>query len=592
MDIFIDTDNEINEVGEITVAAQQLLADEAWEELGTLLESVPAFVIQDNRRLRYAYARWLLHVQRISDGIVELEGVSRQAVAAEDWYLALDSYLLLAKLHQGREAIALAAHYVELAEGLAEKHPPTSAAEEARFALGIGRLYPDLGDNRKTVVWCKKALRLYEEVGDREGKIEALWLLSVANCYLGSLDQAKIYVERALYLNAAAQNVDEVQRLFLLNVEAHVALYAGQVDEGLNVLEEAAPLSEKHPVCKPSLYLATAEGGLHREAGDLDASLRAYERAEEIMEALGDRGFRPWLTMERSWTQLLTGQAPAAVRSTLLSVADLQNEATRRSLKVHLAVLDLLEQRYHEALDRLEDVLEQFEAAGELVAAFAVRIYLAYTYSKRGDRESCHTSLSTGLEWAEATGVDGFPMFWYPPIVAEACAEALRADIHPDHVEAIFVRRLGEAGVPALLSLLETESPKVRRRARSIVAAVGGAEVADVLDEISAEAVAEAIFEHLREGRLAMGRLADLEERLRTAEHYDRSNWTRVAVFGYYVTGDFTRQEVAERVHLSESTVKNHITGIRNTFGIVARGVERLRDVAVREGFVTKMGTF
>lgn len=580
--------NNSNEIEQIETAGQTLLDQGDFDGLAQWLEDLSADLVEGRPRLRYLHARWLAHAGQLSDAIIELEQACQHAVADEEWLLAIDGYLWLARLHQRQEAIILARDYLSTAELLAQKHPPSDAVDKARLALTIGRLYPDLGDNRQAVAQCGTALHHFEEAGDASGQVEALWLLAVAHSYLVNLHAAQAYIKRALCLNQA-HDLGEVQRLYLLNVQAHIALYAGQTDDGLAVLDEAAPLLVRHPLRKPALYLATAEGALRCQAGDLDGSLAAYARAEDIMQEREDVGFRPWLTMGQSWTQLLAGEQPAEVRRALLAVIDPQSPTTWRSAQTCLAVLDVLEERWRDALARLEEVLPQFEAAGELMSAFASRIYLAYVHLQVGERPACHAMIEAGLGWAERVACDGFPYFWYPAIVAEVCAEALQAGIYPQQAEMMFIRRLGgDAGVSALLSLLDDPVPEVRTRATSILAAMGGDVVLKMLDGVSQPAVREVLLDHLRAGRLVMSRLEALEEKLRTARQYAQPSWTRVAVFGFYVTGQFTRRQIAERLHVSSSTVKNHITVIRRAFGVTGRGTADLRQQAMNEGFVAR----
>lgn len=584
------TDRE-TDLTALEAEGQALLDQEDYDGLRQWLNALPAEQVARRARLLYLRARSLAQADHLDAAIPDLERARQQAVQAGDWSLAIDCCLWLSRLHQRQESISVAKGYLEAAEALTRQHPPADTVVEARFALAVGRLYPDLGDNRQAVAWCTRALSLFEGAGDVSGQVEALWLLAVAHCYLVNLHEAMAYIDRALGLSRA-HGLDEVQRLYLLNVRAHIALYAGQTDVGLAVLDEAAPLLTRHPVSKPALYLAMAEGALRRQAGDLDGSLAAYARAEGILEELGDVGFRPWLTMEQGWTRLLAGEEPAEVRRVLLTLSDPQNAATRRSVEVHLGVLDALERRWEDALARLTAALSHFQATGEGLSVFAVQTYLAYVHLQRGDRLACHAALREGLGWAESVSVDGFPHLWHPTVVAEACAEALRAGVHPRQAEMMLIRRLGDAGVPALIPLLDDPSPVVRRRARSVAAAIGGDAVLRLLDEIADVKVREAMLEHLGAGRLALSRLLEIARYLSRGEKdVSQPDWVRVAVFGYYAGTALSRAAIAGQLARSQSAVKKHISAIRAAFGVKGRrgrdaGRAEVRRRAVAQGWV------
>lgn len=562
----VDAHNpEDAQIERIEATCEALCSAGQHDELIQVLADLPPGVIAQHPRLLY-YRGWgHLHTDDWHKAAVYLRMAADAATRHADWSLAIKSYLTLARVYQRREIIDLAHEYLRAAENLVKKHPPTTPQEEGEVALGIGRLLPDLADNEQAVKRCTAALRCFEEAGAVRQQTEALWLLAVAQCYLGKLREARTNVARALSLNST-YNLGELQRLYLLNVRAQIHLHAGNLEYGLATVEAAASLRSKHPVSKPALYLHMTEAGLQRTAGDVQAAHAAYARAEGVLNSLGDDNFRPWLEMEWGWARVLSGTPPAKVRSRIIAIIDPQNKATRRTVETILGLLDTLEGRYTNALARLTHALPDFESAGELLSALAVRTYQAYVRWRMGDHGAARSTLEASMGRARRLGVDGFHLFWHPGIVADLYAEAIRWGVHTTQAELTFIRRLRDAGIPALVGLLDESHERARLEATSILRTLGATEVLSALDAEPSAATRSALLSHLRAQRLPLKQLMKLEQRLRTAEHHDRRNWNRVAIFGYYVTGQFTREQIAHRVQLAEPTVRNYITEIRRAF--------------------------
>jgi tetratricopeptide (TPR) repeat protein len=552
-------------------------------ELAQILAELPASLVAQSPQLRYYRGKCHLHADNWSEATADFQMVLEAASREAQWPLIIRTYLALARVYQRRELIDLAREYLQAAQNLARKHPPTTLAEEGQVALNIGRLLPDLGDNRQAAQWSTRALRCFEEIGAVHGQVEALWILAVASCYQARLRQARTYVGRALTLNRM-HGLSDIQRLYLLNVRAQIHLHAGELEKGLATIDQAAALTREHPISKPTLYLHMTEAGLQRTLGKFEAAEVAYARAEEVLNSLGDEDFRPWLEMEWGWARVLSGTDPDEVRRRVIKIIDLQNQATRRTAQTLLGLLDTLEERYADGLARLTRALPGFQMAGEQLSLLAVRTYLAYIRLQMGELDGARKLLVDSLGLADRLAVDGFHMFWHPGIVADLYAQALRWDVHAPHVELAFVRRLRDAGIPALVGLLDDPRERVRLKAESILRTLGATEVLQVLDAERSAATRSALLDHLRAQRLPLTQLIRLEKRLRTAEYYNSYNWNRVAIFGYYVTGQFSREEIAQRVQLAESTVRNYITKIRQAFD--ATDTTELRRRAREEGFI------
>ncbi len=515
-----------------------------------------------------------------------IQRAQQLAIHQEAWRPAVYCALDEARWRQTHEEYNAARLALDLARNLAEKTSSRNARLQADLLLAIGRLLPDFSQNWDAIGYCERALHLYERLGDLPGQVHSLWMLSVINTYMAHLSEARAQIERALLLHRMA-DMNSILRMYLLNVSAYIYLYAGQANSGLDVIrQDAAPYLQEQPHSKPALYLAVAEGSLLRQLGRYEEALEVFDRAERIVDALAVEGYRPWLPFHRGWTRLLMGEAPGQVRGIFLQAGSLQYSVMNRALNMYLAVLDLLENRLKDANVRLRKALVDFTESADLLEVFAVRMYQAWMYDRLRQPGELREVLEKGLGWAEEAGIDFFPHYWHPQLVADVCVTALRVGVHSRQAELMIIRRLGDVAVPGLARLLEDESYAVRQRARSVLAALGDDLFNDILNDVPGPLLTDALLEHVRMGRLRADRIQALSAYLEGAD------WMRLAVFGYYVGCDLTRQEMAQTLALSEGAVKKHIAVIRGAFGIRSRGGrdrgrDEVRALAQEKGFVS-----
>lgn len=521
--------------------------------------------------------------------IAALEQARQLAARQQAWPLAAYCALDIAAWHHQQAELGLARAYCDSAQNYA-RHVDIDPALEAHLALAIGRLCPDLGLHEQAITWASRGLELYERLGDVAGQADALCCLATAKMSLAYLLEARGYVARALRLHQVA-GLGAARYLELLCLRARLALYEGQVDAGLMAVQRAASERETRVGSQEALHLLLAEAALLRQAGNLAQALQLLAEAQQALEESASHGLLPWLALERSWTQVLAGAKPAEARGALLKAASLQDVAMQRSLALHFAVLDLLEARWSDAAARLEAVLQQFQASGELLEIFAVQLYVAYVRLRVGQRSAARLELEAALGWAEAAGCDGFALCWHPEIVAEVCVEALRMGVRPRQAEVMIVRRLGDVAVPGLLRLLEAPEQQARQRARSVLGALGVERTLEALEGLPNVMVRRALREHLAEGRLAASRLDALRSCLGATGNC--VGWQRLAVFGYYAGGELGRLEIADRLAMSVGAVKREIAAIRAAFGVESAGGrdpgrEHVRQRALADGFVLR----
>ncbi len=562
------TDNRIH-LDDVDAWAESLIDRGGFDEISLALKRVSSQQIRSQPSLLRLQAHLAYYENDFDRAFPLIQEAQHLAIRQERWRVAVYCALDEARWWQAREKHDAAQLVLDVAGNLAER-AEKDVGLHADLLLAVSWLLPDFSQNRRAMGLCQQALHLYEQTGDAPGQVRALWLLSVINTYMGRLTEARAQIERALRLHRLAR-LSPLIRLYLLNVSAHIYLYAGRPEAGLLVVrEEAAALLRKHPHSKPALYLGMAEAGLLRQQGRYVEALAAYDRAEAIVEALQDEGYRPWLALQRGWIHLLMGESPAGVRAEMLQAGSLHYKVMERGRNMYLAVLDLLENRLDDVETRLAIASREFEASADLLELLGVRIYQAYLFDLQGRRGRLQRVLEEALGWAENGGIDFFPFYWHPRIVAHVCVTALHLGVRSRQAELMILRRLADVAASELIPLLSDASVDVRQRAQSVLAALGDEAFRMVLHGAPGPRLTGILLDHVQHGQLLVDRFGAACERL--SGNRAHPDWTRLAVFGYYAGGDLPRPEMAQALALSESAVKKHIAAIRAAFGVRGRG--------------------
>lgn len=122
---------------------------------------------------------------------------------------------------------------------------------------------------------------------------------------------------------------------------------------------------------------------------------------------------------------------------------------------------------------------------------------------------------------------------------------------------------------------------------------------ADLLSRARHKKLKKNLLEHVMVGRLPLGRLKDLQERLYGPSDANgpkiiRGAIDRIVIFVWKVLGA-TNREISDRTGLNENTVRNHITHIYEVF---IPGTDKLPsqkrhslfvNAAVEEGFIYRL---
>ncbi|MFX1254228.1 MAG: tetratricopeptide repeat protein [Promethearchaeota archaeon] len=160
-------------------------------------------------------------------------------------------------------------------------------------ALGLGIVYQDLaditshfGDNEKSLTYYQKASTHYQEAGNIEGQFFTLQATASLLQNFGRYAEA----EKSLmeYLEFARKTNDPDTLVGALIVLAHFYNETGKFQKGLEVLQEALPLSVQHGLEERRAGTLTQMGMIVDELGRIEDAENYFLQAKEVYSRLGN----------------------------------------------------------------------------------------------------------------------------------------------------------------------------------------------------------------------------------------------------------------------------------------------------------------
>jgi tetratricopeptide (TPR) repeat protein len=556
---------------ELLVQGRALIDSGHAEALLASIQQVFAPGTPKSPDLRLLEAEARMTLGHLSEAILGLESVQMAFSDVERVDGELRCLLRLAQIYHALEDLAPAHLFTEEAVALLRAHPGLDPLLQADTYLALARLAPDIGQLSQGLHFAQEALHCYETAKHPRGQFDATMLISGMARQLGRLQMSQAHLTMAKrWLPHVAQRPSS--HALILNAEAHQHWYQGNFGHAERILRQAIVEADATPQSKFCVYQRIVLANVLRAWGRYDEAEAMYAETEAVVEATHFGLFQVWVTANRGWLYLLQGNYTPARRSLFQALAT-TDKGQAASFNASLAVLYLLSGRLAEAEELLRRSLHFYQTSGDELSIFALRIHLAYLYLQTGQTERAEEEISLGLGWAAQWNVDYFPHWWHAKIVATVCVHALASELHPSLAERILVKRLGEAAIPILHTLETASSPAVRRRVEDVLSLLNVLPL-EHITEIEDEPVRQVLTELFASGRLHQQKLPQLARLLSTTRQSDKANPVLLATFGLYVHGS-TRREIAERLHLSETSIRNYITDIYEKFGLESKGGSR-----------------
>ena len=569
-------EQKFEQAGQLLLAhAEQLLEYNGWRALNAVLPLFPAHLFDEDPDFRYVeglvYAKAGLHQEAIN----LLERARFSYTTNQAYTKAAQCGLELVRLYLGRDNFRTAYYYLnEEIEPLIERGLVTDPLVRARFFLRMAELCPDIGKLRVSVEYAHQAFATYKAIGDLPGQFYALVRLAGTANHLGNYAEAASKLELAWSCYNTG-NLGANARSRLLNIMIHQQWYQGKLEDALALAANYLTLVDEEQFSNFRIYARMLLGNLYRSNHEFEQAEQWYEETRRLITELNYHFYTPWVDMQMAWLRALEGRIDEA-RSLIHASLKTSDLGQAISFQVLLALINLLDNSIAVAARLLQESLAYYMASGDLLSCCALRFYLALVCLRNGQAEAAQAYLHEALGWLAQQHLDGFPHWWYPPFVSELCAYTLQVDIFPEVAERIFVNRLKEAGVSALRALLYAENPAGRNYARRLLFLIEGNsfdELVDLEDETSRKILEELLYQ----GKLRREGLAQLRQRLMTAQQRKTPNPTLLSIFALYVNG-YTRAEIANRLDCSVATVRNYINLLYHIFDLPSEDFEHRRD--------------
>lgn len=561
---------------------------------GTVLHFIDLLLPQargQTPRLLLLAGRAHLALGNLNDSALNLESARAEFARLEEVIYEIQCYLLLAQLYHRYEDLSTARLYLDRAAQRMHDNTALDQKTQADIYLSLARLAPDTGQLRQAERLAQRALTLFERLNDPRGQFDALRLLALVAQQKGEFPVASARLEVAKQ-RIKAGKLGARSRVAVLNTEAHVQWYRGNLDRALNLAEKATAMADRSQLGKFRAYHRLVRANILRAMERYTEAHIAYQEAYECVQEEGFYLFLQWVDVNAAWLDVLEDNFGLA-KGKIYRALDTADQGQAISFNTFLGAIHALTSRYQEAERILTTSLNYYLESDDRLAQFALHFLLAYVYLGLGQEAQAEEHLTQAMSWACYNNIDYFPHWWHPTMVARVCAHALTVNLYPELVERIFIKRLKSAGAKELHGLLEHASPRVRTLAVDILESIDDNAVLDILASRKIEPRIRAVLkEMIRNGPLDARTLPRLVKKLAPKNQQRKSSLVTVATFGLYVQG-YSRRAIASRLDRAETTIRNQITTIYERFGLHHRDIrsrqdrrQRLRELALKEGFI------
>jgi tetratricopeptide (TPR) repeat protein len=157
--------------------------------------------------------------------------------------------------------------------------------EKANILTELGRIFYHLGEINKALKYFEKALKLNEELGNKEGIATNLGNIGTVYRIRGELDNALEYYGKALKLNEEL-GIKEGMAIGLGNI-GNVYQIKGELDKALEYYGKALKLNEELGNKEGIAANLGNLGNVYRIKGELDKALEYFRKALKLNEELG-----------------------------------------------------------------------------------------------------------------------------------------------------------------------------------------------------------------------------------------------------------------------------------------------------------------
>jgi ATP/maltotriose-dependent transcriptional regulator MalT len=445
----------------------------------------------------------------------------------------------------------------------------------------------DAGKLEQAAKVSRDSLMELESVQDASkrlvGRSRALRILANTQLEMGDLDGALGTATEALHF-CASNSIGEYEETWtLIDFGANLSI-RGELDQSIELLNRA--------LSKSGRYIRDQQNVIARWLGN---SLRAAGRYQEA-----DQAYR-WGTgeasLERIFLQVQLGQA-AVARPEALELYGQYRESEVVCLRTTAeVVLGAVLRECHAPDKALEHVREAVASLG--THGFRLREVSALLHQARLEFElsrlaAARSSLDRAFGISESHGYFHF-YWWDPNVVAYLCQQALAVGIHTSYAVELASRRLvgPDAAQPAPQSGRRSQANRIPSQTRALLSTLWRKEFSNPQKQVLLSCPDTDIRESLSS---ALDNKLVSAQGLRKLREENQLSWRELQVFvEYYLrpaSREFVgsaqlRKECAQRLGVSDSTVRCHVNSLRNKLSLPAWVAgSRVLEWAEKEGYV------
>ncbi len=302
-------------------------------------------------------------------------------LAAGDWQAAADGYRAL----------------------LDAEPDPRSRAEEL---LGLAEALARLERPRESLASASEAAALFDRLGERSSHAYARYWISSAHQVLGNVDEATQLLQVILgEIRDGLGVAPDFEVRVLISLAMNDA-QAGQPDRALAHLTEArARVDELDDRRRATFYWALARG--YREAGDMEAAVRAGRQSLALYQSIEGRDVIASLANELALVHLALGQLGRAREHAGAARAAFEQSGDQRWL-AHVieteAQIELAAGNAEAALERAAEAIRVAKKAKNRRALLSGHLTSARAARQLGRSADAHESFRAAAELARRDG--------------------------------------------------------------------------------------------------------------------------------------------------------------------------------------------
>ncbi len=496
-------------------------------------------IIQSNEKSPFARDTFLQARQLFAEN-GDSEGIAR-AMIELGW-----SYYIHSQYREAQQA---------LEEALSEPNIPLRLRARGLHYLAVTLQGSD--DFSRSLICASEAIQLLRKLDTHQDRAALARLFRHASQIHESVGQ----IEEALALNQEGHELTRALGLgdwALAWTEyewAENCLFAGRIEEGLAHIQEADSLLAPFrglKIASPLLdYVLITRAELTQENYDYPGAEALYNQVTNppvsflLLLKLAQPGEeKEALELAKvAWRQLDTHPSPVS----------------RAKAQARLGVAWMMGTReFSQARASLEEAVTTLERYGAVHALITTKLYLAKSYLLLDRKEAALDVLRFVFSQMAAHGYLGL-LIWQPYIIAEMCAQAVRAGIEPEFVERLCLKRLTAAHAAPFSLLVNDPNEDIRSRAMRILHGLGGAALAQAREKLRQcknETVEKRLAGWLDGGWLTDAGLLRLGEVL---------SWRQMEIFLLWVSPDIygRTERIASETFITVDTVNTHIKECR-----------------------------